>query len=212
MSGPRAYPNAYVSTDEPPRKPLLTRALGAVAAAGVGYLGLVILLLSLFSSVYSPVTQVASDYGVGTYAPEMNSGFFLAGVGMLSLAVAVFTTSMGRAEKAGAAFLILAGIDLLVDSFFSTDIEGAAATLHGTVHAVAGVAFFISASIGILLVTEGLGRRGFVVTTLAVAVGLVFLILNVALSLDANGLAERIIILVVFTSSIATSVRVYRLP
>jgi hypothetical protein len=37
------------------------------------------------------------------------------------------------------------------------------------------------------------------------------LALNGALSLDVTGLAERIVILVVFSSSILTSVRLYRI-
>jgi hypothetical protein len=62
MDGALAFPNAYVGTDETPRKPLLRKALCAAAVLGVGYLGTVILLLSIFMAQYSPITQVASDY------------------------------------------------------------------------------------------------------------------------------------------------------
>ncbi|MDE1852687.1 MAG: DUF998 domain-containing protein [Thaumarchaeota archaeon] len=205
-----AFPNAYVSTDEPPRRSRVRTALCVAAMVGVGYLGLVILGLSLFSTRYSPITQVASDYGVGTYALAMNSGFFLAGVGVISLGWAAFSSADRRSQRIGSVLLFPAGLALVVNAFNPTDIEGAVRTLHGTIHGFGGAVFFFTAPAALLLVTYGLGRRGFFVSLLAFAVAVVLLALDTPLSLNAAGLAERVAILVIFTSAILTSVRILR--
>jgi hypothetical membrane protein len=207
----RAFPNAYVSTDEPPRRSVAKRALCVAAAAGVGYLGMIILSLSLLTSEYNPVTQYASDYGVGTFAALMNSGFVLAGVGIAALALAAYTSRRGRPGSAGSALLLISGVALIVDGFFHTDIEGAAPTLHGAIHNFAGVAFFVFAALGVLLVNRDQGGRAVMPMLLAVIVSFALLGLNGALALGVTGLAERIIILVVFGSALVTSVRLYRL-
>ncbi len=203
-----AYPNAYVSTDEPPGRSWTRSALSILAMVGVGYLGGVILVLSLASAEYSPVTQVASDYGVGAYAPEMNTGFFLAGVGVLALALAILT-SRSRLEKVGALFLLPAGLALVINAFFQTDIEGAASTLHGTIHAVGGAVFFVAAPVGLLLVSRGMGGLRFYLTLAAFVATAAFLALDGALGLNVAGLGERVMVLFVFASLLLTSAKVY---
>ena len=205
-----AFPNAYVSTDEPPARSTARRALCAISSIGIGYLGLVILVLSLASTEYSPITQAASDYGVGTYSLEMNSGFLLAGIGFLCLAIAAFPPSEGRAGRAGSVALFPAGIALLVDGFYQTDIEGAKGTLHGTIHGFGGLLFFAIASLGLLLLSGQFGRKGRMITDLGFLSAFAFLVLDGLLGLDAGGLAERLVILVVFSSAITNSTRVYR--
>ena len=188
---------------------MVRTAMCLAGVVGVAYLGLVILFLSLFTSEYSPITQVASDYGVGTYGPEMNSGFFLAGVGVLCMALVVVPSGR-RDERVGGVLLALAGLALVTNAFFQTDLEGAAATLHGTVHALAGVVFFIMAPVGLLLVNHGLGRRRFFFTLGAFAAVVAALALDGILGLNASGLAERVAILAIFSSLILTSLAVLR--
>jgi len=204
-----AFPNAYVSTDEPPGRSWKLSALCLLAMAGVGYLGAVILLLSLVTKEYSPVTQVASDYGVGTYSLAMNAGFFFAGIAVISLAAAILTSSRQRVQRVGAILLLLSGLMLLTNAFFQTDIEGAVSTLHGTVHGLAGVVFFIASPIGLLLVNRSFGRVRFVLTFAAFALGYGFVLVNSVAGLDAAGLSERIVILFVFSSLILTAAKVY---
>lgn len=200
-----AFPNAYVSTDEPPRPSRLRRALCLVAMVGLGYLGLVILALSLFWAKCSPVTQAASDYGVGAFAAEMNSGFFIAGLGLLSLSVAILPTTGRRVVKAGALLLVPAALALILNAFFQADIEGAARTLHGTVHGIDGAVFFFTSPAGLLLTSLKFERKW----TWILAWGLAFALASLAvpglLGLDAGGLGERILILVVFSSAAATA-------
>jgi hypothetical membrane protein len=207
---PLAFPNAYVSTDDPPGRSWTRSALCILGMVGVGYLGGVILVLSLVSNEYSPVTQVASDYGVGTYGTEMNSAFFLAGVGVLSLAAAILFSGSSKGQKAGAALLVPAGLALVVNAFFQTDIEGAATTLHGTIHAVGGVVYFFASPVGLLLISRGIGKWRFRLTLLAFIVGVAFLAINGAMSLGYVGLGERVMILFVFSSLILTAVSIYR--
>ena len=178
-----------------------------LAMVGVGYLGFVILVLSLFTSDYSPVTQVASNYGVGTYGPEMNLGFVLAGVGILALAINLAISRRRRAERAGGALLIPSGAALILDAFYQTDIEGTVQTMHGIIHGIGGAVFFFTAPVGLLLVSLGLGRMRFSATLVSLAATVVFLAVGGALSLNVGGLGERILILVVFSSLTLTSVR-----
>ena len=205
-----AFPNAYISTDEPPKKSVTGAALGLGAIVGVGYLGVVILALSLFTNEYSPVTQVASDYGLGTFALEMNFGFFVAGIGVLCLATAVVSSGRRPVERVGGALLFPSGLALTLNAFFQTDLEGAARTLHGTIHGLGGIVFFFTAPLGLLLISYGLGRRRFGATLVAFVAAAVVLALNGAFSMDAAGLSERIVILVIFTSLIATSLTIFR--
>jgi hypothetical protein len=204
-----AFPNAYVSTDEPPRRSATKRGLCLVATFGVSYLGLVILALTFLSGEYNPVTQFASDYGVGAYAFWMNSGFFLAGIGMLSLCTVLSLSAGGRGERGGGVLLLPAGVSLILNSVFATDIEGAPQTFHGLVHGLAGVVFFLCASVGLLLVSGGLGRRRFLVAVAAFGAAAMVVALNGALGLDATGLAERVAILVIFSAAILTSIRTF---
>ena len=205
-----AFPNAYISTDEPPRRSAVARVLAGLSIIGVGYLGLLILALSVTTSEYSPVTQFASDYGVGTYATEMNAGFFVAGLGFISLAAILVVSHRVRSERVGGASLAAAGLALLINSVYTTDVEGAEATFHGAVHALGGVVFFLSAPIGLLLVSWGFGRRRFRYTLAAVGLAALFVAIGGGLALDATGLAERFMILAVFGATILTAVRVYR--
>jgi hypothetical membrane protein len=205
-----AFPNAYVSTDEPPRRSMVRRGLSLAAAVGFSYLGLVILTLSLFATQYSPISQVASDYGVGAFAPWMDSGFFLAGVGMVGLALTLALSQRRRTVRAGGALMVVSGLSLVIDSFFATDVEGAPATMHGTVHGFAGAVFFLVSALALVLVSRGFGRRWFASVSSGLVIAVAFLALDGALALNAAGFGERIAILVIFSSTIFTALRVYR--
>jgi hypothetical membrane protein len=170
------------------------RALALVGAVGAIYFALTILLLSLFDPDYSPISQVASDYGVGRYALEMNLGFLVGGVGLIAFAVGLAKEAGRLRSRAGASLMFVAGSVLVINSYFTADLEGAALTFHGTVHAFGGLFFFVCAPIGVLLVTRKLGRRAFLATLLAVLFGFGLLAVGPLLSLDAGGLAERVII------------------
>lgn len=188
----------------------MRRALCVSAAAGVGFLGVVILLLSLFWTQYSPITQVASDYGVGAYAAEMNSGFFLAGIGMASLGLVVFLSQERRMAKAGGVLLFPGAVALALNAFYQTDIEGAAKTLHGLIHGLDGALFFFTAPVALLPISYPLGRKRFGLTLVGFILVIGWFIGSSTLAVNAAGLGERLLIGVAFTSSILIAVRILR--
>jgi hypothetical membrane protein len=184
-----------------------TRILSLVSFFGVSYFGLVILLLSLLDTDYNPITQAASDYGVGRFAIEMNLGFFIAGIGMCAFALANVLQKQRIKSRVGPAFLFIAGVVLIMDSYFTTNAEGGPATLHGTIHGFGGLFFFITAPVGILLVSRKVSRSRTLVTLAGLIIG--FTVLGAPDS--ASGLAERLILLVIFSSVIVASLDLYRL-
>jgi hypothetical membrane protein len=177
------------------------RALAWVAILGVSYFGLTMLVLSLVDTDYSPISQAASDYGVGRFAVEMNSGFLVGGVALVAFALAVGRRGVPRGSRAGSALFLVAGLVLVMDSYFTTNLEGGPSTLHGTIHGFGGFVFFITAPVGILLVSRKLGRRRLLVTFVGLIAGFGLLAANAGLS----GLAERVILLVVFSSVIVAA-------
>jgi hypothetical membrane protein len=184
-----------------------TRVLTLVAILGTAYFGLVILLLSLLDTDYDPITQLASDYGVGRFAIVTNLGFLIGGIGMCAFALAYATQKTQVKSRAASAFLIVAGLVLIMDSYFTTNLEGAPATLHGTIHGFGGLFFFIAAPIGILLVSRKIHRNRFLETLAGLIVGFVIL----GAPDNAGGLAERLILLVIFSSVIVDSLSLYRI-
>ena len=178
-----------------------THALARVAVLGVSYFGFTILLLSLLDPDYSPVSQAASDYGVGRFAIEMNLGFLVGGIGLIAFAWVVGGKGTPRSSKAGSALFLIAGIVLLMNSYFTTNIEGGPVTVHGTIHGFGGLVFFITAPIGVLLVSRKFGHYRSLMGAAGLIVGFALLAVNAGLS----GLAERVILLVIFTSVIVAA-------
>lgn len=178
--------------------PISTRALAQIAVLGVAYFGLTMLLLSLLDTDYNPISQAASDYGVGRFAIEMNLGFLVGGIGLIAFAWALGRQGTARRSKAGTALFFAAGLVLIMDSYFTTNVEGGPATLHGTIHGFGGLIFFIAAPIGVLLVSRKFGRGRVLMAAVGLIVGFALLAVNAGLS----GLAERLILLVIFSSVI----------
>jgi hypothetical membrane protein len=195
-----------VVTAEGPRAGVSTRILAQVAALGVSYFGLTILLLSLIDTDYSPISEAASDYGIGRFAIEMNLGFLIGGIGLIAFAWAIGRRGTPRRSKVGSALFLVAGLVLIMDSYFTTNVEGGQATLHGTIHGFGGLVFFITAPIGVILVARKFGRQDLLLAVAGLIIGFALLALNAGLS----GLAERIILLVIFSSVIAVAIDISR--
>lgn len=194
----RAFPNAYIEVDEPPNRVPRLKLLSLVAIVGVAWFGLTILLLSFIDAEFSPISQAASDYGVGHFALEMNLGFLVGGVGLLAYSLATSMQESGRRSRAASALFFVAGLILIMDSYFTTNVEGNQVTLHGTIHGFGGLIFFIAGPVGTILMARRFGRRWLLTTLMGFAAGFGLLAVNAGLS----GLAERIILLVIFLSVI----------
>ncbi len=184
----------------------ISRMLLTFSILAVSYFGLVILVLSLFDRDYNPISDAASDYGVGRFAIPMNLGFLIAGIGFIAFSVAYYQIRQERKSRVGPAFVFFAGLILVMDSYFTTNLPGAPPTLHGTIHGFGGLLFFISAPVGILLVSQKISRSRFLVTLLALLIGYVVL----GLPINAGGLGERLILLVIFVAVIVFSLRILK--
>src|SRR3989441_12710622 len=188
-----------------------TRILALVAALGVAYFGSTILLLSLLTADYNPITQAASDYGVGRFALEMNLGFLIGGIGLVSLALALFLQRTGPTSRVRSILLVIAGLVLVMDAYFNYEPRRGSSHLARNNSRFWRLIFFITAPIGMLLVFRRFGRSKFLTTLVALIIGFLFLVANAVLSLNAGGLAERILLLVVFSSAIAASLTLFRI-
>ncbi len=208
----RAFPNAYVDVDEPPNRVPREKALAVVGMVGIACFGLTVLALHFAPTGYDPIRQVVSDYAVGRFAVEMELGFFAGGVGLVALAVAIALANQGRTSKSGASLLVVAGAALFIVGAFPTDIEGAAVTLHGTVHGILSLVVFTLSPVGMLLVSYAEGRRLFWTTASALLAAGSFVTAQITFSLDVAGLAERLFILVLVLWSFTASLRLLKTP
>jgi hypothetical protein len=188
-------------TDKNPGAGRSPAVLAVIAILGVGYFGSVILALSLIDGQYSPISEAASLYGVGQYAVEMNLGFFIGGIGMIAYALALGIQNSKRKSRSGATLLLVGGLVLIMDSYFTTNVPGQPGTLHGAIHGAGGFIFFTTGPVGTLLVSRRSGLGQALTTLIGLAIGVVLLIAPI----DTAGLAERIILLVIFASVIFRS-------
>jgi hypothetical membrane protein len=197
--------NAVASGKKKKRQnPHPTKILSLIAIFGISYFGLIILLLSLFDRDYNPISQAASDYGVGRFALEMNAGFFVAGLGIIAFALALNRTKWS--SRAGSILLSFAGLVLIMDSYFTTNIEEGSPTMHGTIHGFGGLPFFISAPVGTLLASRRFGRKWLVTILSGMIVGFI----TIGANINAGGLGERLILLVIFSTVIVASLNILK--
>ena len=196
----QAFPNAYLETDEPPNRIHWDGITAIVGMLGTTYFGMTILALSLFDSEYNPISQAASDYGVGRFAVEMNLGFFIGGIGLIAFALAVGRKEANFQSRGGSVLFFIAGLVLIMNSYFTTNIEGGPATFHGTIHGFGGFVFFITAPVGTILVSRKFGRGRLLAAVLGLGVGFILLAVG-----GLSGIAERVILLVVFAAVIIAS-------
>jgi hypothetical membrane protein len=205
-----AFPNAYLEVDEPPKRIAREKILALIALVGIAYLGLTTLVLHFEPTGYDPLRQVVSDYAVGSFALEMELGFFAGGVGLVALGRAISLANPGRIFKVGSSLLFIAGLCLLAVGAFPTDVEGAAITLHGTIHSILSQFVFIFGPIGMLLISYGYDRRSFWPTLLAFIAAGGFFAADMVLSLDVTGLAERVFLLVLLSWEFTIALRLLR--
>ena len=201
----QAFPNAYLETDEPPNRIQWERIAAIVGILGTLYFGLTILALTLFDGDYNPISQAASDYGVGRFAVEMNLGFFIGGIGLIAFAWALGRIDTNIRSRGGAALFFVAGLVLIANSYFTTNIEGDPSTIHGTIHGLGGFVFFVTAPIGVVLVSRKFGRGRLLTAVLGLVIGFVLLAIG-----GLSGLAERVILFVVFATVILASLDLAR--
>lgn len=193
----RAFPNAYIETDEPPNPAFRAKLLALVGLIGITYLAFTILLLHFQPTGYDPVSQAISDYGVGSFGNVMDIGFFAGGAGVAALGLALLSIKAeARALNMGALLLVVVGFTLFAVGVFPTDIEGTTPTTHGLIHDALSLLLFGLGMIGTLLVSYAHGRRWPSFALLGFTVAAASAAANEAFALDASGLVERILVAV----------------
>jgi hypothetical protein len=180
---------------------------------GVAYFSITIVLLHFEPTGYDPVSQFVSDYAVGAFALEMSLGFFVGGIGVTGLGLAlVMVQTDRRAFRAGAFMTVIVGLVMFLIAGFPTDIEGAASTIHGMVHSRLSAVVFTLGPASMVLISYAQGRRWFGVALSVLAASFVFSALTGVFVLGANGLAERFFIAVLFGWWMVAAYRALREP
>jgi len=206
-----AFPNAYIETDELPGRLPWSRVLGLAGMIGIVYFGLTIAALHLEPTGYDPVRQAVSDYAVGPFGKVMAIGFFVGGLGLVSLSLSLLMSEVAsRTFKLGAAFLLIAGLALFSVGSFPTDIEGAVTTFHGTMHSALSQLVFSFGPIGLLLISLSYGKKWFLATLVVYAITGAFLALNLSRAMGMTGLSERFFILFLLSWWFVASYKAFR--
>lgn len=170
---------------------------------------------------YNPIAEPVSALEAGPNGWIQQANFVIFGLLTFAFAVGLHRgVRPTRAGLAGPALLFVSGVGLLLAAIFPLREDAAGVTFDPGGHVVAGLMFFASSAVGLIVVSRRLVRdprwRGIAPYTLAAGVvalaGLVFvsaLVMPDSAPLDDwAGLAQRaLIILVLFPCRIALSLR-----
>jgi hypothetical membrane protein len=100
---------------------------------------------------YSTIRQAESDLGVGPYGWVMDTNFVVRGI--LSLACAYGLSlawpKAAKAPRISLAFLAAWGVGAFILAVSPADVSGPA-TIHGTIHVIAGFLAFLFLAVGVL--------------------------------------------------------------
>lgn len=118
------------------------------------YFAAALLLMHVIRPDYTIIDHMISDYAVGRFGWIMTTAFVSLGLGCLTLAVALFrdgpTLWLGRA---GAAWLLVAFVGLMVTAMYPTDLETAPSTRTGDIHAISFLVNIVSVLLSAMCLT-----------------------------------------------------------
>jgi hypothetical membrane protein len=173
---------------------------------------------------YSPTTEVVSALEAGPHGWIQQVNFVVFGLLTMAFAVGLHRALLRtRAGVAGPALIFVSGVALLLAAVFPLREDAAGVTYDPGGHVVAGVMFFCSSAIGLIVVSRRLARdprwRGLARYTLVA--GIVAMASFVAMGTlvipddaplhDWAGLAQRaVILLVLFPCRVVLSARMLR--
>jgi uncharacterized protein DUF998 len=175
---------------------------------------------------YSPIREPVSALAAGPngWIQSVNFAVF----GMLTIAFAVGLHGVTRASKpgmVGSALFLVSGLGLLMAAAFPLRQDAAGVTYDPGGHFLAGVTFFSSSALALVVISFSLASRA-EVRRLAMAIrvaGILMLLSNPVMGIlvipegaplhEWAGLAQRVIVLgLLFPARIALSIRLLRTP
>ena len=192
-------------------------ALGWAVIGSLAYFVVIIAVLHGLRPDVDAMARVTSEYAVGPYGVLMTSAYFILGLALASLGVALARALPASPRlSAGVSFLFLGALALGVAAFYPVDVGAARpVTPTGWVHRIAAVVVFGSLSVAPLVLAgpfrrergwAGAARLGEIVGALGllgfIGIQLVFL------ERGLGGAAQRIILALVVTWMTVAALRV----
>jgi len=98
-----------------------------------------------------PMRSAISFYALTRFGIIIDLAFALVGVSGISLAIALWPTTLSVAGRIGLVLLIAWGISSILAGAFPIDAPGAVPTLSGSIHNMAGLNFFLVAPAVLLI-------------------------------------------------------------
>jgi hypothetical protein len=191
------------------------RSTAMVVLAGVLYFATVIVALHFLRPDFNPISRPTSEYAVGPYGFLMTPAFF-------SMSLATFALVMGLVQgvspsarsRVGLTLLGLWGVGVLIAMIFPINLDGAPQTLAGTIHGINGPLAFLSATIGLLLVSRRFKQddrwrpfhRTSLILSLVLLAGFVGTFLSFITESGFLGLTQRITLAAIVTWMLLTAV------
>ena len=170
---------------------------------------------------YDPLAEPVSALAAGPNGWVQNVNFVVFGLLTLAFAVGLHRGMRPtRAGIAGPALLFISGVGLLLGAAFPLREDAAGVTYDPGGHIIAGLTFFLSSSLGLVVLSRRLARdprwrsiaaytlASGVVAVIAFVIGGLFLVPDDALLHDWAGLHQRVLVIaVVFPCRIVLSLR-----
>ena len=136
-----------------PRTFIRPKWLAALAIISLAYFATVVVVLQFLRTDYNPVTETLSQYAVGPYGQLMTVGFFVLGVGVVALAVALKCDLTSKSGIASAC-LVVTGIGIFLVGIFPVDREPGAMPPSEAFHHASFFTSLSAAMVAMFLVTH----------------------------------------------------------
>ena len=210
---------------------LTTRTSWITRAAWVGLIGPVLFTLTWVAQElfrieeYSPIKEPVSALAAGPNGWIQSVNFAVFGVLTIAFAVGLYgVTRPSRPGVVGSVLFLVSGLGLLMAAAFPLREDAAGVTYDPGGHTLAGVTFFTSSALALVVISFALARRA-ETHSLAMPIrvaGVLMLVANPVMSIlvipsDAAlhewaGLAQRLIVLgLLFPARLALSYRLLRM-
>jgi len=185
----------------------MTRLLAIISLITTAIFVLAILILHILPTGVNPLISGISFYALSRYGYLFGLAIILIGISGMALSLALWPVVGSTAGRIGLLLLIAWGLTTILAGLFPLDAPGAAPTLSGKIHTMAGMNFLLLAPA--LLLIELSRSKGaqphqprpitfWLAWMLLVAALLLFIFNGPLYSLEIGGLIQRLYWLVTF--------------